>query len=192
MLIQVEYSYDLQDDITLQANYSNMGLYAKLSPPQSISQRITTENNLSLKSYSQSIYTLSAAIKYFCIISVISLLLMLAGYFGGKLIVLEHLAVLQIVGLCMVSAHDASPAFAGLRSLRLSLGIIPLLPYDYSSSIGRELKGTLYTPNALVNINFGLMFVFLPPFAALVCKILSLTLCKQNESLVKLWPILLG
>lgn len=112
-----------------------MGSYAKLSPTQSLSQRIATENNLSLKNYSQNIYMLAAAVKYFCIImSVVALLLLLAGYFGGKLIVLEHLAVLQIVSLSMVSVHDASPTFSGLRSLRLSLGIIPLLPYDYSSS----------------------------------------------------------
>lgn len=179
MVVQAEYSSDLTDDIALQANYSNMGSYAKLSPSQSLSQRIAAENNLSLKNYSQSVYMLAAAVKYSSLImSAVALLLLLAGYFGGKLIALEHLAVLQIVGLSMVSVHEASPTFAGLRSLRLSLGIVPLLPYDYSSPVSRELKGALYTPNALVNINFGLLFVLLPPFAALICKGLSKTLCK--------------
>lgn len=158
-----------------------MGALTMSTPDQLIYQPIVAENNLSLKSYSSSTYVLAVAIKYFCFaLSIISLLFLAAGYFGGKLIVLEHITVLQLLALCMLSVHDASPTFAGLRSLQLSLGFTPLAPYDYSSPIGREFKGFLFTTNALANVNLVLLLVVIPPLAGLIFKILTLTLCKQN------------
>jgi hypothetical protein len=81
-------------------------------PIIAFTQELTTENNLALQYYPASVYGLAAFLKYFAsFLSCVGLLMLIIGYLGGKLIVLEHIAVLQVAYLCLETVHNASPTF---------------------------------------------------------------------------------
>lgn len=64
-------------------------------------------------------------------VAAITLLLFVAGYFGGKLIALECIAVIQLSALLLLTQKNMGPSFDGLKYLKFSLGIFPIdaIPY---------------------------------------------------------------
>jgi len=48
------------------------------------------------------------------------------GYFGGKLIAIECLAVVQLSGMLLLALKNMKPAMAALYPLAVSMGLIPL------------------------------------------------------------------
>lgn len=73
----------------------------------------------------------------------------LIGYFGGKIVVIEHFSVYQSCSLSLLTIGEASPAFGALRVLRFSLGNSFFGKYDYSTNLDRSFKGLHFTLNAL-------------------------------------------
>jgi hypothetical protein len=61
----------------------------------------------------------------------IALLLLIAGYFGAKLVALEGMAVVQLSALLLLTQKDMGPTFDGLKYLKYSLGIYPLSAIPY-------------------------------------------------------------
>ena len=122
----------------------------------------------------------------------VAVLMLLGGFLGGKLIVLEHVAVLQAAFLSLQTVHSASPPFEGLRGLRFGAGCTVLADYDYSAPLSPELKGAYYSLNSLESYNFALALVLLPLLTALALRVLSATLCKAKEVLARAWPHVLG
>lgn len=61
------------------------------------------QNNLLLRSFSETAYNVAEVVKFLSIIvSAFALLIFLAGYLGAKLISLECIALVQISGLLLV------------------------------------------------------------------------------------------
>lgn len=81
-------------------------------PASAHSQLLVTQNNLALQYYPDGTYKLAAFIEYFSLLlAAIAWLMVFVGYACGKLIVLEHVAVMQVAYLCLQTVHDASPTF---------------------------------------------------------------------------------
>jgi hypothetical protein len=161
--------------------------------PQHLSHSLITENNLALQYYSPPIYALADGVEYLCFgLAIAALLMLLLGLIGGKLTVLEHLAVLQLTYLCVITVQDASPTFAGLRSLRLSAGSIPTSDYNYSSSLDRQLKGASFSSILFSVYNIGLITIILPMCIAIVLKLASVSCFKDNEALMAVSSSILG
>jgi cysteine-rich repeat protein len=112
--ITSSYSEDFSSNTPVQFSF-NYGMMSNLLtsiPASTHSQSLVTQNNLALQYYSDSTYQLAAFIQYFSLLLAgIAWLMLLAGYACGKLIVLEHIAVLQVAYLCLQTVHEASPAF---------------------------------------------------------------------------------
>jgi hypothetical protein len=161
--------------------------------PQHLSHSLITENNLALQYYSPPTYALADGVEYICLgLAIAALLMLLLGLIGGKLTVLEHLAVLQLTYLCVITVQDASPTFAALRSLRLSTGSILPSDYNYSSQLDRQFKGASFSSILLSVYNFGLITIILPICIAIVLKLALVSCFKNNKALMAVSSSILG
>jgi len=89
-------------------------------------------NGLPLFVYSEFEYSLSKYLKIFAsIISALSLVNFLVGFFGPKLIALENIAVFQLTWLCLNTIKQPSITFDSLNGLKFSFGYNRLKEYDY-------------------------------------------------------------
>jgi hypothetical protein len=101
-----------ESPVTFSFNYAAMSSLLATIPASANSQALVTQNNLALQYYPDSAYKFAAFVEYFSLfLAVIAWLMVVAGYACGKLIVLEHVAVMQVAYLCMQTVHDASPTF---------------------------------------------------------------------------------
>lgn len=70
------------------------------------------ENNLALGYYSDDIYNMAFYLRYTCMmISGLSLIMFIAGYFGGKIIALEQIAVIQITTVSLLNCKLPGPTY---------------------------------------------------------------------------------
>lgn len=65
----------------------------------------------------------------------------LVGYFGGKIIVIEQLAIIQLAWICLITLDEFVPAQAALKWLKLSFGYNKISEYDYSLDVSSRFKG---------------------------------------------------
>ncbi len=56
------------------------------------------------------------------VVTAVSILMFVAGYFGAKLPALEGIAVVQLAALLLFSVDNTAPTYEGLKYLGLSLG----------------------------------------------------------------------
>ena len=132
-------------------------------------------------------------IQYFSLaISILSLLMLLLGFIGGKIIVLEYIGVLQLTCICLIDVVDSSPTLAALRYLKLSAGYSNFGTYEYDSSIHRSFKGAGLTTNPLETDMVAIAIIFIPLLTGIVFKILSVTICKENYKINRIYPFILG
>ena len=54
------------------------------------------------------------------IMGVLCLLMLIAGYFGGKIIVLEQIAIVQITWISLLTVYQPVVTFEALKFLKLS------------------------------------------------------------------------
>ena len=153
-------------------------------------------NNLALFYFEDSAYSLASAIQYLSLaVSAFSLLLFGAGYFGSKLQSLEAVAVVQVSALLLVTQEDMGPAFEGLRSLRLSMGLTPLSEDEYyyeDSSIPSHIAPVLSSRDSVWLFNIFLLVLFVPLVTALVLRVLSATVCEGHWAVERAWKYSLG
>ena len=64
------------------------------------------------------------------IMGVLCLLTLIAGYFGGKIIVLEQIAIVQITWISLLTVKQPVVTFEALQYLKLSFGYNKLQEYD--------------------------------------------------------------
>lgn len=89
-------------------------------------------------------------IQYFSLaVSFLSILMILLGFVGGKIIVLEYIGILQLTCICLIDVSDSSPTLAALRYLKLSTGFTNFNTYQYDYSIDRSFKGAGLTANPI-------------------------------------------
>ncbi len=118
--------------------------------------------------------------------------MLLFGFIGGKIIVLEYIGVLQLTCICLIDTIDSSPTLAALRNLKLSAGFTLIGAYDYGSSMDRSFKGAGLTINPLETQITAITVIFIPLVAGLVLKVLSITICKENFKISRIYPFLFG
>ena len=132
-------------------------------------------------------------IQYFSsAVSLISLLMLLLGFIGGKIIVLEYIGVLQLTCICLIDVIDSSPTLAALRNLKLSTGFSNFNTYQYDSSINRSFKGAGLAANPLETEMVTIAIIIIPFITGIVFKILSATICKHNYKINRIYPFILG
>ena len=129
-------------------------------------------------------YTVAMAIKYLAMaVSTMTLLMLIAGYFGCKLQSLEAAAVVQVSTLLLMTLKDTGPTFAALSDLSYSLGIIVLVKDDYyyeDSEIPNHYSTLISDSNLNNLVNIFFVVVIVPLLTSIVLKILSKTIFKGS------------
>jgi len=124
------------------------------------------------------------AIKYLAmIVSAVTLLMLIVGYFGCKLQSLEAAAVVQVSALLLMTLEDSGPTFAALSDLSYPLGITVLVKdeYYYEDSKLPNHYSTLISDSNLNNlVNIFFVVVIVPLLTSIVLKILSKTIFKGS------------
>lgn len=177
----------------MEVDFSSISTQLSTIATKQINQDIVFQNNLSLNSYSSTIYTLSSILEYVCLgLSAFTFLLLIFGFLGGKLIALQNAAIIQLTYLCTVAVQNASPTSAALRKLQLSTGNIQLSDYDYLSNVDRQFKGINIGGGLFSSCNIGYALAILLAIIAIVLKLLSITCCKESDKIKTYWPTFLG
>ena len=57
--------------------------------------------------------------------------MLVVGYFGCKLQIIEGIAVIQVTALLLMTVQDMGPTFSGFKILSISLGITPIFHDSY-------------------------------------------------------------
>ena len=131
-------------------------------------------NNAALVFYEDSEYGMAKIAQYLAIgLGVAALLLFVAGLFGGRLIGLECLALVQLSFLCLLSLEDLSATLSELQYLRFSFGYNSLAAYDYGQGLGRPFVAAQLSRPLVLNFNISAGLILVPLIAALVFKIAS-------------------
>ena len=104
--------------------------------------------------------------------------MLVMGFLGGKIIVLEYIGVLQLTCICLIDIADSSPTLAALRNLKLSTGFSLIGAYEYDSPINRSFKGAGLTANPLETEIIAITVIAFPLAMGVVLKLLSITVCK--------------
>ena len=95
----------------------------------------------------------------------------------------------------LVIQEDMGPAFEGLRSLRLSMGLTPLSEGEYyyeDNSIPSHIVPVLSSRDSIGIINIFLLVLIVPLVTGLVLKILSATACEGHWAVQRAWKYSLG
>jgi hypothetical protein len=109
----------------------NTGNDSRLVGVPSFSRLASTKatNNAALIYYDS--YGMADVVKYLSIfIGVAALLMFAAGFFGGRLIGLECMAVIQLSYMMLLTVEDLSASLSGLSYLRYSFGYNSITAYD--------------------------------------------------------------
>ena len=117
------------------------------------------------------------------IVSAVTLLMLIAGYFGCKLQSLEAAAVVQVSALLLMTLEDSGPTFAALSDLSYPLGITVLVKdeYYYEDSKLPNHYSTLISDSNLNNlVNIFFVVVIVPLLTSIVLKLLSKTIFKGS------------
>jgi hypothetical protein len=119
------YSKSLQgEQVTLNVSVPQQGPQLANISSVSLALPTSTANNLALYQYEDNVYSFASIARYVTLaIVVLELVLFFSGYFGGKLIALESIAMAQLAALLLLSLEQLGPTFDALRPLVLTLGI---------------------------------------------------------------------
>lgn len=125
--------------------------------------------------YSEQEYLVADVVKYMALLACsISLLFMVLGFIGGRLIGLECMATIQLSFLSLLTLAEVSPSFASLSSLGLSFGYNRLKSYDLSQDIDRPFKLDSIDQRWVYNYNFMGLLLLLSLLVALICRLISM------------------
>jgi hypothetical protein len=125
--------------------------------------------------YSEQEYFVADVVKYMALLACsISLLFMVLGLIGGRLIGLECMATIQLSFLSLLTLTEVSPSFASLSSLGLSFGYNRLKGYDLSQDIDRPFKLDSIDQHWVYNYNFMGIFLLFSLLVALICRLISM------------------
>lgn len=128
-------------------------------------------------------------------VSVASLLLYAAGYFGAKLQGLECVAVMQISALLLFTVDNTHPSYSGLKYLGWSLGATPFTRTEYfyeDTNIQYSTRSELANFNCISTFNIFLLVILIPLGLAPILKKLAGTSCLESGRYTNAWKYTLG
>ena len=174
--VVLDFSYDStvsQPEIQVALNTSGSPALSSVAS-FAVAAAAKASNNAALVFYEDSEYGMAKIVIYLAImLAVAALLLFLAGLFGGRLIGLECLALVQLSFLSLLSVEDLSATLSELQYLRLSFGYNSVAPYDYGQGLGRPFVAAQLSRPLVLNFNIMAGLILVPLIAALVFKIAS-------------------
>ena len=165
----------------VQADCSQASAQFNLISTVSLSLPSYTTNNEALYYYSGYYYTIGKIVKYLSlVIAVVSIILLILGYFGCKLLSIECIAVVQLAGLLLVTIDNMGSTYPGLKYLSLTLGITSFHNYYYyeDTKVPLHIRTIVTSNNTIYFINIFLLVILIPIIVGIVIKILSATVYK--------------
>ena len=142
--------------------------------------------------YEASIYELSAtAYALGSVAAIGGLIVFIIGIFGGKLIGIEMMAVIQLSYLSLISMESLNPGFNAISRLWYVNGYNELR-FDNAYLIEAETKkpkGLTMYPYFVLNYNLTMLLIFGPILIGLIMFVLSRI---WKPTLAKYWPLLVG
>ena len=132
-MVDFAYPADPQFDSPLNLFTVNSSTSPQLAGvEQDVRVSLVVDNNQAVATYSESTYELASALEYVCLATgALSLFLLFLGAFGGRLIALEAVSVVQLSYLSLLRLEDMSCTCAALEELYLSCGYNRIAEYDW-------------------------------------------------------------
>ena len=160
--------------------------------PSAHSFTVRPENNLLAEFYPGSVYEKAKLLSdaLFWLALVVTALLLVSYFFGGKPIFAETLMLLQLGWAELLSVPRLTPLYAAVAYLYPSFN--PVNPVLLTTSLLEDstadsrLKGAKFFTQFAANFNFGAAFILIPPLIALVLNLLSRVKSLSEEKRSKL------